>query len=57
MAVGPGDSITKGQTLLLLEAMKMQTIIAAEVEGKVDVVHVQPGRAVEVGDLLITLAK
>ncbi len=56
IAVRPGDSVKKGQKLLLLEAMKMQTAVVAEHEGKVDEVCVQPGTQVEAGDLLMTIA-
>ena len=55
VAVKPGDSVVKGQKLFLLEAMKMQTIVAAERDGKIGQVHVHPGTTVEVGDLLITM--
>lgn len=55
VAVQPGDSVVKGQKLLMLEAMKMQTIIAAETPGRVSEVHVHAGTQVETGDLLVTL--
>ena len=41
--------------LLMLEAMKMQTIIAAERDGTIAQIHVHPGTQVETGDLLVTL--
>jgi pyruvate carboxylase len=55
VAVQPGDRVAKGQKLLTLEAMKMQTNITAECNGKVDQLLVKPGTQVETGDLLITL--
>lgn len=55
IAVQAGDSIVPGQKLMTLEAMKMETTIAAESEGKVAAVHVTTGTQVEAGDLLITL--
>lgn len=55
VAVQSGDSVAMGQKLLMLEAMKMQTIIAAERAGKIAEVLVQAGTPVETGDLLITL--
>lgn len=55
VAVQPGNSVVKGQKLLMLEAMKMQTIIAAETPGRVAEVHVHAGTQVETGDLLVTL--
>ena len=55
LAVRPGDAVKKGDKLLLLEAMKMQTTVVAEHDGKVEEVHAQPGTQVETGDLLMTL--
>jgi pyruvate carboxylase len=53
--VRPGDSVAKGQKLLMLEAMKMQTTIVAPRDGKVQEVLVKPGSQVEAGDLLLRL--
>ena len=50
-----GDSIKKGQKLLSLEAMKMETVINAEVDGTVSDVHVKAGSQVESGDLLVAI--
>ncbi|MBX3427312.1 MAG: pyruvate carboxylase [Pirellulales bacterium] len=55
VAAQPGDRVVAGQKLLTLEAMKMETTILAEAEGKVKDVHVAAGTQVETGDLLITL--
>lgn len=55
VAVQPGDQVAKGQKLLSLEAMKMETTLYAEQDGKVAQVHVHPGSQVETGDLLVTL--
>jgi len=55
VAVHPGDLVAKGQKLLMLEAMKMQTSITAEQEGRIKELPVQPGTQVETGDLLITM--
>lgn len=55
IAAHKGDSVAKGQKLLTLEAMKMETTIAAEIAGKVANVHVTTGTQVQAGDLLITL--
>jgi biotin carboxyl carrier protein len=41
---------------MTLEAMKMETTIAAESAGKVASVHATTGVQVDAGDLLITLA-
>ena len=57
VAVQPGNAVAKGQKLLMLEAMKMQTIIAAQRDGSIAQIHIHPGTQVETGDLLITFAK
>ncbi len=54
--VQPGDVVTQGQTILVVEAMKMETAVAAPQEGTVADVHVREGDAVAVGDPLVTLA-
>jgi pyruvate carboxylase len=55
VAVQAGDAVARGQKLMTLEAMKMETTIAAEADGKVATVHVATGTQVEAGDLLISL--
>ena len=44
-----------GQTLCILEAMKLMNEVKAEVEGIVRAIHVQNGQAVEFGQLLFDL--
>lgn len=51
--VGPGDTVTEGQTLLIMEAMKMQNELKATGEGLVAQVAVAEGATVETGALLI----
>jgi pyruvate carboxylase len=53
VAVQVGDQVAKGQKLLSLEAMKMESTIYADQDGKVGQIHVQAGSQVETGDLLI----
>ena len=55
IAVQVGDPVKKGQTVLSLEAMKMETTLHAEVSGIVAQVLVQPGSQVDAGDLLIRI--
>lgn len=55
VSVKEGDVVKQGQKLLSLEAMKMETSINAEVEGKVLEIHVKPGSQVETGDLLVRM--
>lgn len=55
LLVKPGDTVTKGQPLLVLEAMKMQNEIAAPSDGIVKAVHVNEKQAVGSGAKLVTL--
>ncbi len=51
--VKSGDSIQKGDKLFMLEAMKMETSIAASRSGIVSAVYVKSGDIVEAGDLVM----
>ena len=55
VAVKAGDKVKKGQKLLTLEAMKMETMINAEQDGEVQEVLVTSGSQVETGDLLMVI--
>ncbi len=55
VAVQAGDAVKKGQKLLTLEAMKMETTINAEFDGTVEQVLVQAGSQVGTGDLLVVV--
>lgn len=50
--VSPGDTVARGQTLLILEAMKMENEVKAGVDGRVTAVAVEAGRTVTIGDVL-----
>jgi len=51
----PGDSVIKGQRIVVLEAMKMQHEICAERAGTIDKVMVKPGDQVATRQLLVEL--
>lgn len=51
--VKAGDAVTKGQALVIIEAMKMQNELTAAIDGVVKEVAVQPGAAVESGQKLV----
>jgi pyruvate carboxylase len=55
VAVAPGQRVSAGSTLLSLEAMKMETHVAADRDAEVEAVHVAPGNRVQAKDLLIVL--
>jgi len=48
-----GDQVEQGQTLVVLESMKMQMQLRAPRSGKVDQVSVQPGQEVQKGAKLV----
>ncbi len=50
-----GDTITVGQKLLVLEAMKMENNIDSDKEGKVVAIHITPGQNVMEGDVMIEI--
>lgn len=51
-----GTKVEAGQTIITLEAMKMNTTVTAPASGTVTAVHVQPGDGVEEGQPLLTIA-
>jgi biotin carboxyl carrier protein len=55
MKIKVGDVIKEGDSLLILEAMKMENNIAAEKAGTVSAIHVEVGQQVLQDDLLIEL--
>lgn len=55
LLVQVGDAVEAGQPLLILEAMKMQNEIGADVAGVVSALHVDQGQAVDGGAKLVTI--
>lgn len=53
--VNIGDTVTKGQTVVVLEAMKMENNINADRDGKVVAVQVSKGDTVADGAVLVVL--
>ena len=53
--VTPGASVKAGDTLLILEAMKMENEISAPQDGTIATVDVRKGDTVSSGDLLVTM--
>ncbi|WP_444894436.1 sodium-extruding oxaloacetate decarboxylase subunit alpha [Microbulbifer sp. TRSA001] len=54
--VKPGDQVSEGQAVLVLEAMKMETVVSAPRAGNVASVAVKEGDSVAVGDALLSIA-
>ncbi|MDC0370746.1 sodium-extruding oxaloacetate decarboxylase subunit alpha [Porticoccaceae bacterium] len=54
--VEPGQIVSEGESVIILEAMKMETSISAPNSGKIVAVKVQSGDSCAVGDTLVTIA-
>ena len=54
--VAVGDEVEAGQAVCVLEAMKMENNISAEISGKVQEIKVAPGDSVGAGDVVIVIA-
>ena len=54
--VKSGQVVTKGEVLVTLEAMKMETAVRADRDGTIDEVLVRTGHTVDAKDLLVTFA-
>lgn len=56
IAVRVGDEVSENETLVVLEAMKMETPVASPADGIINSIDVNPGDVVEAGQLLLTLS-
>ena len=50
-----GDTVEEGDTVVILESMKMEMPVESEDSGTVRSIHVEEGQAVRAGDALVTL--
>lgn len=50
-----GDIVSQGESIMILEAMKMENDLRAQVSGKIKSISVKEGMAVEKGNVLFTL--
>jgi pyruvate carboxylase len=57
VGVQAGDRVSRGQKLLTMEAMKMETTLFAELDGRVNELLVAPGTHVQTGELLLRLER
>jgi acetyl-CoA carboxylase biotin carboxyl carrier protein len=55
VAVSPGDAVDVGDTVVLLESMKMEIPVILEAPGTVRAVKVAPGDVVQEGDVLVEI--
>ena len=55
VVVEPGDAVEAGDTVMLLESMKMEIPVLVEHAGTVHEVRVVPGDVIQEGDVLVVL--
>ncbi|QCQ91978.1 biotin/lipoyl-binding carrier protein [Rhodococcus sp. SGAir0479] len=55
VVVSAGEEVVEGDTLVILESMKMEIPVLAEVAGKVTSVDVKVGDVIQQGDLIATI--
>jgi acetyl-CoA carboxylase biotin carboxyl carrier protein len=55
VVVAEGDSVADGDTLVILESMKMEIPVIAESDGRVSALHVSEGDVVQEGDVIAVL--
>lgn len=54
--VAEGDAVADGDTLVILESMKMEIPVIAEVDGTVTAMGVTEGQVVQEGDLIAEIS-
>jgi len=57
VVASPGDTVADGDTLVILESMKMEIPVLAESAGTVARLAVAEGDVVQEGDLLVVIAE
>jgi acetyl-CoA carboxylase biotin carboxyl carrier protein len=53
--VAVGDAVTDGDTVVILESMKMEMPVEVEDDGTVSEIKVEEGQSVQEGDVLVVL--
>ena len=53
VSVGEGDSVEAGETICVIEAMKMENDVLADRDGTIERVMIQEGNSVDIGDVLV----
>jgi acetyl-CoA carboxylase biotin carboxyl carrier protein len=53
--VSPGDQVDEGDTVVILESMKMEMPVEAEDPGTVKEIRCEEGQSVQEGDVLVVL--
>ena len=57
LKAGPGDTVSEGEPVVILEAMKMENDVSAPADGKIKDIHVKKGQDVEEDDLIATMVR
>ena len=55
VVVAEGDTVTDGDTLVILESMKMEIPVITETSGTVSALHVNEGDVVQEGDVIAVI--
>jgi biotin carboxyl carrier protein len=55
--VSEGDEVEKGQSVVVVSAMKMETTLSAPFKGKVTRINVKEGQKVMPGEMLVDIEK
>ena len=56
VSVNVGAAVKTGDKVMVIEAMKMKTVVSAHKDGKVTAIHVKQGEAVDAGQALVTIS-
>jgi len=51
----PGGAVAKGQTVIILESMKMQNELKSPIDGVARAIHAEAGQAVDKNELLVEI--
>lgn len=54
--VSTGSAVTAGDTLVILESMKMEIPVEAPVGGTIEALHVEEGGVVQEGDVIAVIS-
>ena len=55
LSVAEGDLVKKGDSVIIIEAMKMENEIRTQTSGVIDKIHVEPDQTVDKGALLLSI--
>ena len=56
LPMDPGSNVERGQTVVILEAMKMENDLASPITGKVKEIRVSKGQTVNQGEVLVVVS-